>query len=242
MVRVNQILDAVNFLANKEQEGNTIDIPEFNIVIKMVNISFFTQRYGLPQGYQPGQPMPKMYYELTQKITDDMKGLKVRMGIEVPALMLDAKGRASIPSDYVHFSSANHNMIINNTCGDLQTQLRPIEELTDAQRGDRISDSNKMPTLKDATFTIYNTYFQFDPIGLRNVEFTYLRMPKTPFYASIPDEDTDEDVFTETGSVHFEYPEDCFNEIVDMCTGYIGLNLRSPDLMGYSENKKEKGV
>jgi len=242
MVGVNKIYDFCNFVTNKEQAGNTINALEFNTLLYAVNLNFFCQRYGLPQQYTPGQPLPKISYEITQKITDDLSKFKVRMGIDCEAMIVDVNGHANIPSDYLHFSSARYNQITNNSCGNSKVKVRTIEHLTDAQLGDRLTDSIKMPTTKHPVFTTFKNYFQFYPKTLRYVEFTYLRLPITPIYNYTTDETTDLEVFTETGSVHFEYPEDCFSDLVGLCLSYIGVNLRAVDIVQYAEMLKEKGI
>jgi len=242
MVRVDKIWDFINFVTNKEQAGNTINIPEFNTLIHAVNLDFFRQRYGLPEQYQAGQPLPKMSYEITQKIIDDLKEFKVRMGVDIATMAVNSQGIAPIPSDYVHFSSARYNMIKDNVCGTVTMKPRTIEHLSDAQIGDRLGNSVKMPTLRNPVYTTYSTYFQFYPKNLRNVEFTYLRLPKTPLYNSVVDPNTDTDIFTESGSQHFEYPADCFTDIARLCLSYIGVNLRSQEIVQYAEMQKEKGI
>ena len=242
MIQVNRVYELCNFITNKEQMGNTINASEFNTVIHAVNIDFFRQRYGLPQEYVAGQPLPKMSYEVTQKITDDLSHFKVRMGIDTAAMVVDAQGRANIPSDYVHFSSARYNAIKDNVCGTVNLKARVIEHLTDAQLGDRLGNSIKMPTLRNPVFTMFSNYFQFYPKNLKYVEFTYLRMPRTPVYRVTIYPQTDLEVYDPNTSVNFEYPEDCFNEIVTLCLGYTGVNLRSADIVQYSQMLKEKGI
>lgn len=242
MIEVNKVYNLCNYITNKEQMGNTINASEFNTVLYAVNIDFFRQRYGLPQEYVPGQPLPKMSYEITQKIIDDLSHFKVRMGIDVAAMVVDNQGRANIPSDYVHFSSARYNMIKDNVCGTVNLKARTIEHLSDAQLGDRLGNSIKMPTLRNPVYATFNNYFQFYPKNLKYVEFTYLRMPRTPIYSIVVDPNTDLEVYNPTTSVHLEYPEDCFTEIVTLCLGYIAPNLRSPDIMQYSQQLKEKGI
>lgn len=242
MVRVNEIYDLVFYMVNKDQQGNNLNSDEFNVLLKAVNIGFFKQRYGLPEEYQPGTPLPKMSYEITQKITDDLRALKVRMGIDSGVMIVNAQGMANIPSNYVHFSSAHYKMITTNTCGDIKYKVRAIEHLTDGQINDRRGDSIKMPTHRNPVYTTYSTYFQFYPEDLRNVFFTYLRMPVTPFYNTSISKISDTENYLETGSVHFEYPEDCYEDIARMICSYIGINLRSTDLINYSEMKMQKGV
>lgn len=242
MVRVNKIWEYLNFVLNKEQAGNTINLTEFNILLPVVNLSFFKQRYGLPEQYTPGQPLPQMSYEITQKITDDLRAFKVRMGIDTQAMTVDAQGQAPIPSDYVHYSSARYNMIKDNVCGTVEMKPRTIEHLTDAQLGDRLGAVIKKPTLRNPIFSTYSTYFQFYPKTIKRVEFTYLRMPRTPVYGYIPDVETDTDIYNEATSVHFEYPDDCFNDIAMLCLSLMAANLRAPEIVQYAETIKTKGI
>ena len=242
MVNVNKVWEALNFLLNKEQEGNTITPAEINILFPMVNVDFFKQRYGLPEEYKPGQPLPKMSYEVTQKITDDLRAFKVRMGTDVAAMQLDSLGRAPIPSNYIHFSSVRYNMLATNTCDASTFKPRSIEHLSDAQVGDRLGNSIKMPTARNPVFVTYATYFQFYPKDLRNIEFTYLKMPATPVYGFTEDDTTDEITYSATASTHFEYPEDCFMDIVRMCASYAGMNLEDDRMVQFAEMQKTKGV
>ena len=169
MVRVDKVLKLVNFITNKETSGNTMKIDQFNTVIEGVNIDLLKQRYGLPEEYKAGQPLPTMSYEVTKKIMDDLSILKVRMGVDTPPLMLDNFGRADIPSDYLHLSSARFNHVIDNQCTFKKVKPRDIELLNDAQIGDRLSNSIKMPTYKDPCMAIFSGYFQFYPADLKRV-------------------------------------------------------------------------
>lgn len=242
MIKVNEIYDLVSYTVNKDQQGNNLSASEYNTILKAVNIGFFKQRYGLPEEYQAGAPLPKMSYEITQKIIDDLRAFKVRMGIDTAALILDRQGRANIPSDYVHFSSAGYKQIKDNVCGSVDFKMRNIEHLSDAQVNERLGNSLKKPTLKNPCFTTYSTYFQFFPANLRNIDFTYLRMPVTPVYRVIFDNQTDREIYDPSTSVHFEYPEDCFEDIARLVCAYVGINLRAVDVIQFNEMKKQQGV
>lgn len=242
MVRVDTVLKLVNFITNKETFGNTMKIDQFNTVIEAVNIDLLKQRYGLPEEYRAGQPLPRMSYEVTKKIMDDMNFLKVRMGVDIPPLAVDNFGRAITPSDYLHLSSARYNQITTNQCAVKKVRPRDIELLTDAQIGDRLSNSVKMPTHKDPCMALFSGYMQFYPSDLKRVEMTYLRLPKTPFYAYTIDENTDEYVFTETGTQNFEFPADCLNDIVRLVLSYVNISLKEFTVVQYAEQAKKEGV
>lgn len=241
MVSVKLVLDLVNFISNKETAGNTMKIDEYNTLIQGVNIDLLTLRYGIPAQYRPGQPMPQQSYEITKKMMDDMHFLKVRMGVDTSPLVINQWGRATIPTDYFHLSSARHNRITTNECEDVAIIPTDIELLSDAQIGDRLGNSITMPTMEDPCMTVYNTYFQFYPKEIRKVELTYLRYPRTPVYGYTIDEDTDEYVYDPTTSQDFEFPADCLIDIVRIVTSYVGINLKEPEVIQYVEQVKDEG-
>lgn len=242
MVSVKTVLDLINFISNKETAGNTMKIDEFNTLCKGVNVDIFKQCYGLPEEYRPGQPMPRMAYEITKKLMDDLHFLKVRTGVEVSPMILDQYGRADIPSNYLHLSSALYNEVVSNECNEFVIKPRDIELLTDAQRGNRLSNSITMPTKQDPCMAMFNTYFEFYPKDLREVEMTYLRMPAIPIYGYTIDEETDEYVYDPNTSQDFEFPEDKLMDIVRITLSYIQINLQNFQITSYIEAAKEEGI
>ena len=244
MVSVESVLKLVLFISNKETAGNTMKIDEFNTIINAVNIDYLKQRYGLPEEYTPAQPMPKMGYEITKKLLDDMRQLKVRMGIDEPFLQVGSYGRSDIPSNFLHLSSARYNEITTNSCDTSEVVIKPrdIELLTDAQIGDRVSNSVTMPTKKNPCMAVYSTYFQFYPYNLSLVELTYLRFPLTPIYGYTINEDTDEYIYDSSTSQDFEFPADCLTDIVRLTLGYVQINLKELQVIQYNEMQKDKGV
>lgn len=242
MVSVKLVLDLVNFISNKETAGNTMKIDEYNTLIQGVNIDLLTLRYGVPAQYRPGQPLPQQSYEVTKKMIDDMRYLKVHMGVDTSPLVIDSYGRATIPSDYLHLSSAMYNKITTNECDIKITIPTDIGLLTDAQRGDRLGNSITMPTLENPCMAIFNGYFQFYPTTLKRVELTYLRYPKTPVYGYTIDENTDEYIYDATTSQDFEFPADCLIDIVRIVTSYVAINLKETQVIQYVEQVKDEGL
>ena len=242
MVRVDTVLKLVNFITNKETAGNTMKIDQYNTVIEAVNIDLLKQRYGLPEEYRAGQPMPTMSYEITKKIMDDMSQLKVRMGVDTPALTVNSFGRGTIPTNYLHLSSAKYVQVTDNQCENKKIKHRDIELLTDAQIAERLSNSIKMPTKKNPCMAQYGTYWQFYPSDLKKVHLTYLRLPNTPYYAYTIDEETDEYIFDETNSVNFEYPADCLTDIVRLVLTYVNRNLKELQDANFNELLKQQGA
>jgi hypothetical protein len=235
MISVKEIWDFVEYITNKENEGNTTTPDQRKLVLKAANIDVAKRKYGLPEEYQPGMPLPKMGYEQTQKMIDDMHQFKYTMGRDGVVMHVDSEGRADIPSDYLHFVSGH---VIENI-GNI-VKYNSVEHLSSAQAADRIGDSIKYPTIRDPIFETKNTYFQWYPKDVGQVLFTYIRLPQTPYYAyTVNEEDIQE--YDPINSVHFEYPDDMFMDIVSVILGYVAPQMRDETIMGYSERRKELG-
>jgi len=69
--------ELVNYIANKDFEGNVITPERFNQLIKIVNLDLFKIKMGLPEEYQPGNPIPRQTIDLNSRLTSETKFLKV---------------------------------------------------------------------------------------------------------------------------------------------------------------------
>lgn len=239
MINVKEAWDLTDYITNKENEGNTTTPDQRNMILKAANIDIFKHRYGLPEEYQPGMPMPRIAYEATQKITDDMRDLKVVMGDDAPIMMVDEYGKADVPEDYLHFVGAHVVVTKDIDCVDKEYDYNMAEHLTTAQIQERLGNSIKKPTIKDPVFETRAGYFQWHPKNINNVIFSYIRKPKTPYYAYTIENDIV--IYNEENSVHFEYPSDMFVDVVSVLLGYVGVSMRDGEIAQYAERKKQTG-
>ena len=102
----------VNYIANKHQTGKTFTPDQYNAALPRAVDDFVRQRYGLPQDYKPGQSIPQMGWEVTQNIADDLKSLK----IDPITITIDANGKYTYPTDYMHHGALRHEFIQNDDC------------------------------------------------------------------------------------------------------------------------------
>ena len=72
MINVNELYEFVQFVSNKEQSGY-VKPSEFNLAIDRAQMQLFMERYNNPAEYQPGRPVPRVAYQQTQKISDDLR-------------------------------------------------------------------------------------------------------------------------------------------------------------------------
>jgi len=235
-MNLQELLDYVNTIANKEQRGNTLKPTRYNSILQAVNIRLFNKRLGLPEDYVQQLPVPKMVWEATQKITDDLRRFKVHMGAtSTMPLTVNTSGDATLPTNYVYPSSLRYKYV----SGTVNKPGIAIEVLTDAQLGDRLASSIVMPTKKNPVCVFYNTYIKFYPNDLQFVDFTYLRLPNKPVYAYTVDAN-DNIIYDPDNSTDLEWGEENHTRIADMILREMGINLRDQELQQYAMLMSEK--
>ncbi len=224
---VEEIRNWVNFELNKHQSGNTLNQDEYNLSLAWANQQYFKTKYGLPEEYRPGQPLPTQAFQVTQKIIDDMRPfLLSKGGKNLPQLAIDQNGFANYPSDYIHLSS-------------IRFENRPIQSVANDVLGDKLISPIVAPTKKYPICCFYNDYIQFYPTDLKFVDFDYIRMPVTPFWGV--DIVNDEYVYNPNKSVQLEWPEQTHIDIANIILEYASVNLRDFQMTQISENRKDKG-
>lgn len=261
-----EILKHIYSRVNKDQSGNTYNIDRFNNDLLVANIEMFSYYYGLPQGYQPGRPIPPVAAEITQKVIDSLKHLTVNMGGEGPSdpgPLTVTNGIATIPEDYVHVNYINY-AYANNSCGGKIT-YPPIDVLTGAQWSNRINSTILNEKVEKYPYCNFqNGYIQFRPKDIQFVNFVYWRAPKRPFYDYYIGVQ-DNVVFMPEGTSHFlqpgetgsegqtnvlvnsktqslEWPDDVHPDFANVILGYVSDNLRSPDLKQSQVLRQNTGI
>lgn len=228
MVNVNDIKNYVDYQLNKSQSGNTLSPSEFNTCLQWANLEYMKQRYGLPEEYQAGRPVPRIALDITQKIMDDMRVLRTaKGGKNYPAMSIDVNGWADYPADFIHVSSIRYG-------------TKDVEILRDDFLADRLDNSIKYPTKENPICVFYDNYIEFHPKDLGFVNFTYIRLPETPVWAYTLV--NDEPVYNSVASVQFEYPQDCLPDIAAMIVNYASNNLRDSFSQQFSQQRKDKGI
>lgn len=236
---------------NKDQSGNTYTPAQLNNDLQYVQYKYLKLKYGLPE-----QPNGPQYYEVTQKIADDIVELKVWLGgPDKPLLRIDKNGRAVKPSDYWHPASIFYTRIVKDKCGESTEQYSSIDLVTEDQRPMRLLSPLMKPTAKNPIACVYDKFIQFYPLKNVFINFTYLRKPETPFFDF--DIINDEVVFLPVGSVHsngsvapvgspsrtveLSLPDDTYEDIVTIMLSEYGLAIRDQLPLQIAEQRKVSG-
>lgn len=228
---------------NKEQSGRTLTADEFNLVCPVAVMEYLKIKIGLPESYQIGVPIAPQQWQVSQKITDDVKHLLTWMGgPDKPLMKMDSYGVASVPVDYVAFSSCYFEQEFKPNCNtEPVTRPRAIEFVPDGVYADRVSSPVKYPTEKYPIAKWFGDKIQFSPTTMQFVNFTYLRKPVTPFLAVTVDSNSDY-VYDANNSVQIEFPQVCLPDIANLIALIMAGQLQSPLYIQLAEMRKEKGA
>jgi hypothetical protein len=260
---VAEIYDLLNYISNKSQTGNTLTPKEFNSVIHAAQLRHFKRKVGLPEEYQPGAPVPRQSFEITQKITDDLMPFKVYMGApNTMPLSIASNGTAIVPGDMYYPSALSYDYFPVGCNTD--PEKRMIDVLTDAQWDDIAGNSLKRPTSKYPVCNFQSGYIRFLPKDLQFVHFVYLRYPVKPVYdyyikangeyvylapgqayALQPGEEGSQGQINTTvvsQSVEIEWDEVNQLDIIYLMADFVGINLREMPLMQYANMMKQQGA
>jgi hypothetical protein len=228
-----EMYSLIELVVNKDYSGNIITPERFSELIKVVNIDLFRKKYGLPEQYQPGRPVPREYVDITLKNTDDLKIFKTFL-----ASTAVTAGVLPYPTDYAHRDEITYNFI--KTINNVQTTFpKPVEILRESQASERRGNYTKQPTTQNPIGVIKNDGIYIYPATITAVDFSYFRWPIDPVFAYTPGDGYI--TYDSANSTEFEWPVDEHMTLVTMMLAYIGINLREADIYQYAEVKKAKG-
>ena len=233
--------DLVNYVTNKDFSGNVITPDRFASLIKVVHLDWFRNKYGLPEEYQSGRPIPKEYAEITLKNMDDLKAFKVYL-TNVPVV----NGKIPYPTDYCHRGEIINNFTIN--INKIPTVLpKGLEVLTESQLASRQGNYTKRPVTRmpvavlrsDGIYIFPNTVSDVVPYPITQVDMAYFRYPKDPVFKYIVGDGYI--TYDAVNSVECEAPADEHIVLVRMLLSYCGVNLREQEIVQYAETKLKEG-
>ena len=233
-MRIFQMYELMNFIINKDYEGNAFTPSQLADLVKVANLELFKIKMGLPEDYSPGQPLSRQGLDLTQRLTDETRFLK-----KLDPTITVASGVIAYPSDYFTISALRHNY--PRTIDGAATAIpRPIEILTEDEYSDRAGKWLKRPTTWDPVAVIRDDGIHVYPNSIASAEIAYIKYPEEPIFAyTLHTGYITEDV---PGTTEFEWPEILHMDLVRIMLSFTGVHLRDEQLFQYAEQKKAAGV
>jgi len=155
-MNINDFRNFILFVIKKSQSGGNPKPSEFNLALERAFMQFVMSRYGNQEEYQPGRPIPRVAWQQSQKISDDLGFLLTRRILSVPnngelpipdrtGNQVDLEGK-EVPG-YLHHSSLRFSFA-TQVGDDITTKEVPIDILTDAEFGDVVSSAVVPPTTR----------------------------------------------------------------------------------------------
>ena len=243
MININDFKEFVYFVMNKEGKGS-VSPNEFNIATYSALRTYTMQKYGNDAEYQPLMPIPKRSWQITYKITHDLKHLlEKRLFSVVDGNMKLPDGKSydldgDLAPEYLHISSINYNYVVKNE--PLTIMKVPVQILTDAEFSTIESSMVRIATQRFPKASFGSNYISVLPKEIQSIYLTYLRQPIEPLWSySLVD---NRPVYDPANSVDLDAPTEAFNDIAMLTLNLMGINLRDGDLTQYSNGKQQQGV
>lgn len=245
-MNINDFRNFILFVIKKSQSGGNPKPSEFNLAVERGYMQFIMSRYGNQEEYTPGRPVPRIAWQQTQKISDDLRFLLTRRLIPVPN-----NGEMPIPDGtgndlngdaldkYLHHSSLRFNFT-DTVNGEIRSREVKIDVLTDAEFSNATESTIVNGTRRFPVCAYYDTFIQFEPKDLQKVIFTYLRIPVTPKWAFTLD--AGRPVYDAGNSVDIEAPDQVINEIAFNVLAFMGLSIRDQFIFQASKQFVAEGV
>ena len=239
MIDINELYRFVQFVSNKEQSGY-VKPSEFNIAVDRAQMQLFMERYNNPAEYQPGRPVPRVSYQQTQKVSDDLRPFIKKV---FQPLANEGKFLWSNLPDYMHLSSLRARYYkVNNVTGESEIRTSGIRILDDSELSSYLDSSIVQPTTEYPIAAIYNGYTQIYPTNIDGIDVTYLSRPVKPNWAYTINAATAMPDYDAVNSVNLNWSNELFNEIGIRILSFIGVNLKDSTVTQYSELKKQQGI
>lgn len=244
---IDELKNFVFFIARKKQSGTNPTPSQFNTAIQRAFVEWIMGRIGNPQEYQPGAPIPRIAYENTQKIKDDLRFLlekrdfnTTQLGqLKVPdGTTPDLSG--SVAPAYLAFSSLRYEYLREDRRGRIVVEERDVDIKRDGEIGGYLSSTINKPSESHPVAAFYSDHIQFYPKGVRRVVFTYLRTPTPPVWAYTIS--SGRAVYDPANSVDVESPDITHNDIAIRALRYLGISIREEQLQGYAEQMRKEGI
>tara|TARA_R110000868_G_scaffold93670_3_gene259142 strand:+ start:81 stop:791 length:711 start_codon:yes stop_codon:yes gene_type:complete len=236
MININSVYKFIQYISNKNQSG-FLTPKDFNESIRQAVYEFVTKRYhNVKTQNQAGASSVGL--EQNQKVTDDLRYLSKTLSNLIPR-----DGIINLPSDYLHLSTISYLRNMVDEEGDLNIKYVDFKVLRDNELSAMLTSSifgKKITSGKMGVCVFRGDSLELFPKTINNVNLVYLKKPLDPVWGF--DVVKGKPVYSISKSVDIELPDDCKNEIVFMCSSYLGINLREGDLISYSETLKNQGV
>lgn len=225
-----QQYELLEFILNKDFNGNILTPKRFNQAIKAVNLSLFQKKLGSKTSQLSGV-LPPDYGEIDSANANDLRNFKAQV-LNAPV----TGGILTYPEDYARQDTLSYrrNVTIDTVVTPI---LKRISILRQSQAEELRASYLKRPSEENPIATLGALGFMIYPETISLVDLYYWRWPRTPVFEYVQKTGYIEEAST---SVEYEWPETVHLVLVSMTLEYFGINLRGKDILEYAQLKERK--
>lgn len=223
---IDKIYKAVQQLANKDQVSGILTHAEFNRYIEFAQRDYIEENYNRADG---------MGYESNFNNSDALSPIKKSLSITI------VNGKATKPSDYLHYSHAYSNYVFKGS-----GRVSPIEVVRDDEWAERLASEVNRPTRLFPIMRQIGNSFEVYPAEISNITMTYLKVPTQPWWnytlvGSTPTFAESSGVTTDPlgGTNSIDVEVQAFEDLVFKVCKYMGIELREQDLYQYGNAEQQ---
>lgn len=163
---INDIYLLLQNLATKGGYNTTITTNDFNIHWASAERKYYNKQYGNENEYQPGNPIPRIAYPGTIKVSTSLS----RFSSNPITITIDGNGQYVKPDDMYYVDSLSY------TPDNIAPPVS-IERIEKQELADRLVSYIQPPTALFPIYVEYSTFLQFYPITLAQATLSYLKKP-----------------------------------------------------------------
>lgn len=218
------IIKIVNFVLNKDINGNAFGAAEFTSMINAQSLGLFYDKMGLTQEYQLNTPVARSGVGLSKKLTQDL----------LPFYKTTTK---AVVGGMVSMTGLNSEFIISVI--PVPVIARGFDEVNADELGNRLSNPITAPSLSDPimVWTASDTFMVY-PATITSVTVHYYETPAIASVSFTTDPVTLLPVYTGT---ELAWSDSNKVEIAYRIIRDAGMNIERSDVMQYANQIVQSG-
>lgn len=201
-----------NIIANKNQSGNTLTIPEFNILAHRAQMMVFEK--------------DRLIFLKTQESSDFLDCFLKSTTINPNGLT----GFSPYPTDFQH-TAAVRSYYVRPAGNSVEVK---VEEVKNTDWGEIYSSQLQQPTKRFPKYSEFNDKYRFLPKNIGIVMLDYYKLPVAPIwgYTIV----NNEPVYSANASTDFEWQNYSMERVANCFIEIFAQNLKDGELANFADN------
>jgi hypothetical protein len=249
-MNIGEAFDFIEYLSNKSGGGGYIPPAQRTMLAQRAEIEFVSKYYNNVKQYDRNNKTPIYGYADTQRIYDNLQPY-----MKSVVLTPNSSGTVALPADYLHpigffatYYRTTYTTVDSIDCGTTiektattATERPEVKILTPDKFGFRLSSSIKPPATDYPIAKIEGNVITIAPYNTLMPKLDYIRKPTGAVY-NYTQTGNEKPVYVPAGSLPWEAPEDCHNELCAMVLQYVGIHVSGDIITEFARYKEQTGV